>query len=118
MDIQSYLDNILFFILWSITLIYWLSLIYTDFKGLFHINFYGTVFTNLLIFVFLSSRWFNYGYFPLSNLYESLLFLAWGVTFTTIVIKFKIKISLIGAVSNPIVLLLLALRRFLPLCQL
>ena len=118
MDIQSYLDNILFFVLLSITLIYWLSLIYTDFKGLFQISFYGTVFTNLLIFVLLSSRWFNYGYFPLSNLYESLLFLAWGVTFTTIVIKFKIKISLIGAVSNPIVLLLLALRRFLPLCQL
>jgi cytochrome c-type biogenesis protein CcsB len=104
MDILSYLDNILFFVLLIVTLIYWSSLIYTDFKGLFHISFYGTVFTNLLIFVLLSSRWFNYGYFPLSNLYESLLFLAWGVTFTTIVIESKIKISLIGAVSNPIVL--------------
>jgi len=57
-----------------------------------------------LIFCLLSLRWLTYGYFPLSNLYESLLFLAWGITFTTIVLESKTKTSIIGSISNPIAL--------------
>ena len=55
-----------------------------------------------LIFCLLGFRWINYGYFPLSNLYESLLFLAWGITFTTIVLEFKTRTPIIGSISNPI----------------
>jgi cytochrome c-type biogenesis protein CcsB len=102
MDIQSYLDNIIFLVLLVITIVYWASIIYTDFKLLSKISFYGTVLANSLIFLLLGSRWLNYGYFPLSNLYESLLFLAWGITFTTIAIEYKTKTSIIGSISNPI----------------
>jgi cytochrome c-type biogenesis protein CcsB len=102
MDIQSYLDNIIFLVLLVITIVYWASIIYTDFKLLSKISFYGTVLENSLIFLLLGSRWLNYGYFPLSNLYESLLFLAWGITFTTIAIEYKTKTSIIGSISNPI----------------
>ena len=49
----------------------------------------GAVLANSLIFCLLGLRWLNYGYFPLSNLYESLLFLAWGITFTTILLEYK-----------------------------
>ena len=65
-------------------------------------SFYGTVVSNLLIFSLLGLRWLNYGYFPLSNLYESLLFLAWGITFTTIVLESKTRTSIVGSISNPI----------------
>ena len=102
MDIQSYLDNIIFLVLLVITIVYWASIIYTDFKLLSKISFYGTVLANSLIFLLLGSRWLSYGYFPLSNLYESLLFLAWGITFTTIAIEYKTKTSIIGSISNPI----------------
>jgi len=102
MDIQSYLDNIIFLVLLVITIVCWASIIYTDFKLLSKISFYGTILANSLIFLLLGSRWLNYGYFPLSNLYESLLFLAWGITFTTIALEFKTKNSLIGSISNPI----------------
>ena len=82
MDIQSSLDNIIFLVLLIVTIIaYWASIISTDFKMLSKISFYGTILANSLIFCLLSLRWLNYGYFPLSNLYESLLFLAWGITF-------------------------------------
>jgi len=102
MDIQSYLDNIIFLVLLIITIVYWASIIYTDFKLLSKISFYGTIVANSLIFVLLGSRWLTYGYFPLSNLYESLFFLAWGITFTTIAIESKTKSSIIGSISNPI----------------
>jgi|TARA_B100000768_G_scaffold181499_1_gene204759 cytochrome c-type biogenesis protein CcsB len=102
MDIQSSLDNIIFLVLLVTTIFYWASIIYTDFKLLSKISYYGTVLANSLIFCLLGSRWFTYGYFPLSNLYESLLFLAWGITFTTVALESKTKTSIIGSISNPI----------------
>jgi cytochrome c-type biogenesis protein CcsB len=52
----------------------------------------------------LALRWLNFGYFPLSNLYESLLFLAWGITFITIVIENRSQLNLVGSISTPIAL--------------
>jgi cytochrome c-type biogenesis protein CcsB len=102
MDLQ--LDNLIFLILLLTTIVYWAGIIYTDFKLLSKISFYGTVAANGLIFILLSVRWLNYGYFPLSNLYESLLFLAWGITFTTIVLEYQTRTPIIGSISNPITL--------------
>jgi cytochrome c-type biogenesis protein CcsB len=102
MDIKSSLDNLIFLILLIVTICYWASIVYTNFKPLSKISFYGTVLTNFLIFCLLGLRWLNYGYFPLSNLYESLLFLAWGITTTTITLEYKTRTPLIGAISNPI----------------
>jgi cytochrome c-type biogenesis protein CcsB len=107
MDIQSSLDNIIFLVLLIVTIFYWASIIYTDFKPLSKISFYGTILANSLIFCLLSLRWLNYGYFPLSNLYESLLFLAWGITSTTIVLESKTKTSIVGSISNPISLFII-----------
>ena len=107
MDIQSSLDNIIFLVLLVVTIFYWASLIYTNFKLLAKLSFYGTVLANSLIFLLLGLRWLNYGYFPLSNLYESLLFLAWGITFTTVILESKTKTSLIGSISNPISLFII-----------
>ncbi len=107
MDIQSSLDNIIFLVLLIVTIFYWASIVYTNFKLLLKISFYGTILANLLIFCLLSLRWLNYGYFPLSNLYESLLFLAWGITFTTIVLESKTRTSIIGSLSNPISLFII-----------
>ena len=107
MNIQSSLDNIIFLVLLIVTIFYWASIIYTNFKPLSKISFYGTILANSLIFILLSLRWINYGYFPLSNLYESLLFLAWGITFTTIILEGKTKTSIIGSISNPISLFII-----------
>jgi len=79
------LDNIIFLILLVVTIVYWASLIFTNFKFLTKVSFTGSIITNALLFILLGSRWLNYGYFPLSNLYESLIFLAWGITFVSIV---------------------------------
>jgi ABC-type transport system involved in cytochrome c biogenesis permease subunit len=35
---------------------------------------------NLSLAALLAARWAESGHFPLSNMYESLLFLAWGIT--------------------------------------
>jgi cytochrome c-type biogenesis protein CcsB len=41
---------------------------------------YLILFANISLFVLLCLRWLESGHFPLSNLYESLMFLSWGCT--------------------------------------
>jgi len=107
MDIVSSLDNWIFLILLIITVVYWASLISKEIKFLTKIGFYGTVLTNVLLFCLLGLRWINYGYFPLSNLYESLLFLAWGITFITVILENKTRTTIIGSLTNPISLFII-----------
>jgi len=104
MNIQSLLDNIIFLNLLSLTIIYWISLIYPTIKIFARISFYGNIFANFSLFTLLALRWLNFGYFPLSNLYESLLFLAWGITFITLIIDNRSQINIIGSISTPVAL--------------
>jgi cytochrome c-type biogenesis protein CcsB len=102
MEIQSFLDNLIFVVLLLTTIVYWAGLIYTNLKFLTKISFSGIAVANLGLFCLLSLRWLNYGYFPLSNLYESLMFLAWGITFTSAFLEQKTQSSILGAISTPI----------------
>jgi|TARA_B110000046_G_scaffold19786_1_gene18767 cytochrome c-type biogenesis protein CcsB len=102
MDIQSSLDNLIFLVLLLTTIVYWASLIYTDLKLLTKISFGGILTANISLFGLLSLRWLTYGYFPLSNLYESLMFLAWGITFTSAILEQKTRTSIVGSISTPI----------------
>jgi len=98
------LDNLIFLALLIVTIAYWASLIFPNFKSLNKLSFFGNVLVNGLIFTLLGLRWLNYGYFPLSNLYESLMFLAWGITFTSVVLEYRTLTSIIGSISSPITL--------------
>ena len=59
---------------------------------------------NLSIFLILASRWLFHGYFPLSNLYESLLFLSWVLLFIHLLLEYKTRSKLLGAIVLPLVL--------------
>ena len=51
-------------------------------------------------------RWVSQGYFPLSNLYESLIFLSWGISFIHLIVEYKTQSRLIGAISTPLLFFL------------
>ena len=48
----------------------------------------GMLISNLSLFILLLFRWNESGHFPLSNLYESLMFLSWSLTLIHLVIEF------------------------------
>nr|ALO21267.1 heme attachment to plastid cytochrome c [Chloromonas radiata] len=53
---------------------------------------FGTItmiISNFLLFFLLICRWTESGHFPLSNLYESLMFLSWSCTFIHLLLEFK-----------------------------
>jgi cytochrome c-type biogenesis protein CcsB len=101
-NIQNYLDNLTFLSLFIGMLAYWTSVSFTSLKSGAKVGFISVCIANLAIFTNLGSRWLDNGYFPLSNLYESLLFFTWGITIITVIIERNIPISLIGAVTSPL----------------
>lgn len=57
---------------------------------------------NLCIAALLSARWIEAGYFPLSNLYESLFFIAWGITAVHFLAENMSRSRLVGAFTAPV----------------
>jgi cytochrome c-type biogenesis protein CcsB len=106
-EIQNFSSNIVFGVLLFAMIIYWINLFF--FQDKLFISTIGrtsTVVANILLFFILCSRWIVAGYFPLSNLYESLLFLTWTLLTIYLYIETKTKSRLIGAILIPVTLLI------------
>ncbi|AAP99882.1 Cytochrome c-type bioproteinsis protein CcsA/ResC [Prochlorococcus marinus str. SS35] len=67
---------------------------------------------NILLAIQLVFRWIQSGHFPISNLYESLCFLTWGLTFIQLLIERTFPYPLIQAALTPISLLSIAFASF------
>ena len=106
-DIQNLMSNIVFAILIVAMICYWINLIFFN-KTTFLSNFgkLSVLFANCILFFILCSRWIIAGYFPLSNLYESLLFLTWTLLSIYIYLEIQTKSKLIGAILLPVALLI------------
>ncbi len=100
--LQNTLDNISFLILFLTMLVYWVAVAFPKIPYLQIIGTTGVGIANLCIATLLLARWIEGGYFPLSNLYESLFFLAWGVTAVHLLAESKTGSSLVGAITTPV----------------
>jgi cytochrome c-type biogenesis protein CcsB len=85
---------------------YWVSLYIPKNNFIFQLSKTLVFITNVLFTLTLLLRWVGEGYFPLSNLYESLIFLAWGVSAIHLFIEFQTKSRLIGSISTPLMFFL------------
>jgi len=105
--IQNFSSNLVFGILLFAMTIYWISLSFFKWtKNLSQIGKISAIIANVLLFFILGSRWIVAGYFPLSNLYESLLFLTWTLLTIYLYVEFKTKSKLMGAILLPVALLI------------
>jgi len=85
---------------------YWVNLCFTRNELLFKLSSKGVLIGNVLFFLTLLIRWISQKYFPLSNLYESLLFLGWSISTIHLIIESKTESRLIGSISSPILFFL------------
>jgi cytochrome c-type biogenesis protein CcsB len=85
----------------------------------------GTVSTSLLVIgliihsVGLVFRWLEthqtgYGYVPLSNMYESLVFFSWTIVLIYLILEFKYKQKIIGVFVTPLAFLTIAIISIIP----
>ena len=94
-----------FFLFFSM-IFYWISLSFSKNQSFFQIGKLFILLSNLLFTITLLSRWIGEGYFPLSNLYESLIFLSWGISSVHLFVEQKTKSRLIGSITSPILFFL------------
>ncbi len=71
-----------------------------------------TVLVNFLIALQLILRWSISGHFPISNLYESLYFLVWGISLGQLLVEKEYQSPIISSVAIPIQLLTVAFACF------
>lgn len=100
--LQNWLDNISFAILFSTMLVYWFGAAFPGIPYLSALGTAGMAIANLSIAALLGSRWIEAGYFPLSNLYESLFFLTWGITAIHLVAENMSRSRLVGVATSPV----------------
>lgn len=100
--LQGWLDNSAFAILFVTMLVYWIGVSFPQVALTQALGTIGMATANLAIAALLTARWIEGGYFPLSNLYESLFFVAWGMTTVHLVAERMSRSLLVGAVAAPV----------------
>nr|WBU10666.1 cytochrome c heme attachment protein [Bulbophyllum sp. HJ-2023a] len=78
--LEHILTHISFSIISIVIMIHLMNLLIYEIEGLRNSSEKGMIATFLSITGFLFIRWFSSGHFPLSNLYESLIFLSWSLS--------------------------------------
>jgi cytochrome c-type biogenesis protein CcsB len=79
---------------------YWSQVNFPIFKKL-PIGFILMILSNILLLSFLILRWIDAGHFPLSNLYEALMFLSWCFTLIHLILEKFTKNLLLSCISSP-----------------
>ncbi|MBW4516500.1 MAG: c-type cytochrome biogenesis protein CcsB [Timaviella obliquedivisa GSE-PSE-MK23-08B] len=100
--LQGWLDNASFAVLFITMLAYWAGAAFPRLAYLTVAGTTGMAIANLCIAALLGARWIEGGYFPLSNLYESLFFIAWGITAVHFLAENMSRSNLVGVVTAPV----------------
>ncbi len=101
-ELQNWLDNATFAVLFLTMLVYWGGAAFPNLPTLGTLGTAGMAIANLCIATLLGARWIEAGYFPLSNLYESLFFLVWGITAVHLFAENTSRSRLVGVVTAPV----------------
>ena len=109
--IESFFTNSLFLLFFLNVLIYWISFVFIKENSLkkLPLKQFSKITSNLsliLLFIYLSCRWIVGHYFPISNLYESILFLICILSFLLVFGEYKANSQILGSIISPIILLL------------
>ena len=110
--LENLLDNTSFLVLFLTMLVYWAGAAFPGISFLPALATAGVSIANLTIAALLGARWLEAGYFPISNLYESLFFLAWGVTTAHLIAEKMSRSRLVGVATTPVAMAIVAFAAF------
>ncbi|MEB3272872.1 MAG: c-type cytochrome biogenesis protein CcsB [Prochlorothrix sp.] len=100
--LENTLDNAAFAILFVTMLLYWSSIAFPRVTVFWTLGSGGMAIASLCTTALLIARWVEAGYFPISNLYESLFFLTWGITTVHLIAESMSRNRLVGAFTAPV----------------
>jgi cytochrome c-type biogenesis protein CcsB len=100
--LQGTLDNASFAVLFITMLLYWSGAAFPQIPFLSTLGTAGMAIANLCIAGLLGARWMEGGYFPLSNMYESLFFVCWGLTAFHLIAERMGQSRWVGVATAPV----------------
>nr|YP_009492179.1 heme attachment to plastid cytochrome c [Pseudopediastrum integrum]AWI68793.1 heme attachment to plastid cytochrome c [Pseudopediastrum integrum] len=103
-QLENFFSNFSFLILFISMIYYWINIAF-NLKNK-NLGTFGMILANFSIFTLLILRWKESGHFPLSNLYESFLFLSWNLTLIHLILEKITPFSnksekFLGAITSP-----------------
>jgi cytochrome c-type biogenesis protein CcsB len=101
-NLQNSLDNLSFAVLLVTMLIYWVGAAFPRLPFLPVLGTTGMAIANLCMAGLLAGRWLEAGYFPISNLYESLFFLCWGISTMHLIAEQISRSRWVGVFTSPV----------------
>ncbi|KAG6540439.1 hypothetical protein Mapa_018122 [Marchantia paleacea] len=99
--LEHILAHTSFFLLFFVTFIYWGKFLYINIKPITILGEISMKIACFFITTFLLIRWVSSGHFPLSNLYESSMFLSWSFTLIHLILENKSKNTWLGIITAP-----------------
>ncbi len=99
------LNNVSFVVLFGLMLWSWLQPLIPSLQQKTNVTTIGMWVVNILLAFILIIRWITSGHFPLSNLYESLIFLAWAFTSIHLLCSAFFQLPFLAAITAPTTLL-------------
>nr|YP_009975744.1 cytochrome c heme attachment protein [Balanops pedicellata]QNK05162.1 cytochrome c heme attachment protein [Balanops pedicellata] len=99
--LEHILTHISFSVVSIVILIHLMALLVDEFVGLYASSEKGMITTFFCITGLLVTRWIYSGHLPLSDLYESLIFLSWGFAIIHMVPYFKKQKNYLNAITTP-----------------
>lgn len=111
-ELEIIFSNFSFLLLFFTTLYYWIKVVFFINIQYKNIGLVGILGSNFCITLQLILRWLESGHFPLSNLYESLLFLSWGLLIFYFFLEFNTQVDFLGVFISPVILSLITFTTF------
>uniref|UniRef100_A0AAU6N9B3 Cytochrome c biogenesis protein CcsA n=1 Tax=Alchemilla vulcanica TaxID=478372 RepID=A0AAU6N9B3_9ROSA len=102
--LEHILTHISFSIISIVIIIYLITLFVDEIVGLYDSSEKGMIATFFCITGLLVTRWIYFGHLPLSDLYESLIFLSWGFSIIHMIPYFKKQQTHLSAITAPSVI--------------
>jgi len=102
--LERILTHISFSIISIVITIHLITLVVDEIVGLYDSSEKGMIATFFCITGLLVTRWIYFGHLPLSNLYESLIFLSWGFSIIHMIPYFKKHKNHLSAITAPSVM--------------
>nr|YP_010128057.1 cytochrome cheme attachment protein [Rubus cochinchinensis]QPP20584.1 cytochrome cheme attachment protein [Rubus cochinchinensis] len=99
--LERILTHISFSIISIVITIHLITLLVDEIVGLYDSSEKGMIATFFCITGLLVTRWIYFGHLPLSDLYESLIFLSWGFSIIHMIPYFKKKKNHLSAITAP-----------------
>lgn len=103
--LENSLRGFIFTCLFLSMFLYWRKISFFSIKKHNNLEIFILSVSNFSLSFLLIMRWIEAKHFPLSNLYESLIFLCWGLTLLLLLLEIIIKENYIGIFITPIILM-------------